>query len=319
MHIDPQGSADPIEFGIRGPFVVVRVLPMPGDLVRYIATSCHSGDESVEDIVPFALVPGAIIQLSTTTPQFLIQTWANFLLTVQRFSVFSFKTGNSSVPSTPGGTTRTRAGMFGLDAISRNLFHNRAASARTDIFGGSINTHRRSKTTVASRSSAYAPSTSTGDSSLSHFTRSRSNSITTAATSVDDDGRSVALSLESGSRSSRRSVSKLSKSHRGKSPESVVESGSEAETSPVRSASRASSDWYTDNEDLDDEPTFIAPDVLDDSERDLVARLALARKNSQTQPESLYSSVVSRPGEDTIYEYEGELLHVIDMSLALTL
>ncbi|KAI0340771.1 hypothetical protein BDW22DRAFT_348171 [Trametopsis cervina] len=293
MHVDPLGTADPIDFGIRGPFVVVRVQPMAGELSRYTVTSHLTGDEGEEDIVHTSTVPGRIID------------------TIHHYGLFTFKTGNISAPSTPSATTRTRAAIFGLDAISRNLFHARPAVHKGDIFGGSMNAHRR-KTTVASRSSAYTTSTNatTNDSSLSRFTRSRSNSISTAATSaVEEDGRSI-QSLDTGSRSSRRTHSlskKLVKTRKAKSP-ATSGLGSDSEPEPVRSASRASSEWTdADDDDFEEEPTFEATREMDQSERDLTARLALARRNSQTQHDRQLSTALTVvPAEETIYEYEDE-------------
>lgn len=64
MHIDHLGSADPIAFGIHGPFVVVRVQPMAGELCRYSVSSHHTGEEGEEDILQTARVPSKIIHTS---------------------------------------------------------------------------------------------------------------------------------------------------------------------------------------------------------------------------------------------------------------
>ena len=173
-----------------------------------------------------------------------------------------------------------------------------------------MNTNKRSRMTVASRSSANTVSTGTtaDTSSLSRFVRSRSNSMSTTATSaLDEDGKSIksfVASLDPGSRSSRKSgiTRKLVKA-RSKSPMTAGESGSEGE--PVRSASRQSSDW-TDADDDDDafeEGETIGTIARDSSDFVLSQRLALARQNSQNQTEQHFGSVT--PGEETIYEYEG--------------
>lgn len=225
------------------------------------------------------------------------------------------------MPSTPTVSSRSRAAIFGLDAISRNLFNALPGSSKGDIFGGSMNSHRRSKTT-ASRSSVYTQSTSTGDSSLSRFSRSRSNSTVTSATTMSFMEDESAMPSDGGSGNSRTRARSLSKAKkllkRGKSPGG---SGSEREPSPPRLHSRLSQS--TSNlpdarerslsvergkspaSDWEEEETFDlrASRALDESERDLAARLELARRNSQNQREAGYTRTpIEPPLEETIYE-----------------
>ena len=64
MHIDQEGVADDVPFGERdGPYVVVRVQPMAGELARYKVTSSHE-DESEEDIMQTSRIPERIVQTS---------------------------------------------------------------------------------------------------------------------------------------------------------------------------------------------------------------------------------------------------------------
>ena len=223
------------------------------------------------------------------------------------------------MPSTPT-VSRSRAAKFGLDAISRNLFNALPGAAKGDLFGGSISSHIRSRTT-GSRSSVYTQSTSTGDGSLTRF--SRSNSTVTSATSVSLMEDEHGMGSQNGSTNSKRSRS-LSKAkkliQRGKSPGG---SGGE-EPSPRRSGllsrlshstsslpdSRSRSPSLergtaTDASDWEEEETFDmrAASTMDQSERDLAARLELARRNSKNQNESRYvHAPMEAPIEDTIYE-----------------
>lgn len=68
MHIDQEGAADPIPFGEDGgPYVVVRVQPMAGELARYNVTSSYE-DEPEEDIMQTSRIPERIVQTSEQTP-----------------------------------------------------------------------------------------------------------------------------------------------------------------------------------------------------------------------------------------------------------
>ncbi|KAI0082531.1 hypothetical protein K474DRAFT_1655326 [Panus rudis PR-1116 ss-1] len=299
LHVDPTGAADPIPFGIRGPpLVVVRVQPMAGELSRYTVTSVDPNDEDEEDIVQTARIPERIVH------------------TIHQYGLFKFKTGNVSMPATPTASMRTKAAIFGLDAISRNLFGAFPGASKSDIFGGSVNSHKRSKTTT-SRSSIYTQSTSTNDSSLTRF--SRTNSTATSATSVmDDEYMSVGGSSGSGSTNGKtrsRSLSRAKKLiKRAKSPGYVSEpenpvpspgrgaprmSHSVSEPGHGRPSSRASG--YSEYED--EGASKFGHAAMDESERDLVARLELARRNSQNQHETKYvPAIMDHPPEETIYE-----------------
>ena len=113
--------------------------------------------------------------------------------TVHQYGLFKFKTDAVSRPTTPT-ASRSRAAIFGLDVISRNLFGARPGSSMGDFFGGSMSSHRRSRTTD-SRNSTLTGTASTGGSSFSRFSRT---STTTAATSVmDDDDDTVLKQAES--------------------------------------------------------------------------------------------------------------------------
>ncbi|KAG1752636.1 uncharacterized protein EDB91DRAFT_1103601 [Suillus paluster] len=266
MHIDTLGTADPIPFGMDGPpYVVVRIQPMAGEISRYTVTSSDPTDESEEDIVQTARIPGRIVQ------------------TIHQYGLFKFKTGNDSRPATPTVSSRSRAHIFSLDAISRNLFNAIPGSSKGDFFGGSISSHRRSKSS-ASRSSIYTQTTTTGDGSLTKFSR-RSTSTATAPTSLADDDSLYA----SKSSSSRKKLFK-----RGRSPGNDSSSPLSRSTSPSRDSPRAS--FYSDGEEE-------LPVRQDPSDQDLSMRLELARRNSQNQHgKQAVTPSLDRPTEETIYE-----------------
>ncbi|KAF7288279.1 DH domain-containing protein [Mycena chlorophos] len=271
VHIDAHGSADKIPFGVGGPpFGVIRLQPLAGGLCRYKVTSSDPTDPGEEDIVQTSRVPARIV------------------LTIHQFGLFEFRTGRNSLPSTP--TARSKVAIFGLDAISRNLFNSRPGSAMGDFFGGTISSSKRSKST-ASRSSTYSQTTASG--SLTRFSR-RSNST---ATTLDDDSCRT--------RSSSRSRNVLRKQSR--SPAGTPEPDSRP---PSRSGSRCSSRATSrerDDMECDDDDGTILDHVreLDPTERDLAFQLALARKNSKNQHHrSLPAAPMQTPSEDTIYEDE---------------
>ncbi|KAF9226615.1 hypothetical protein BS17DRAFT_775896 [Gyrodon lividus] len=271
VHIDPQGAADPLPFGMGGPpYVIVRVHPMAGEISRYSVSSSDPNDEPEEEIVQTSRIPGRIVQ------------------TIQQYGLFKFRTGNDSRPATPTANTRSRAQIFSLDAISRNLFNSRPGSSKGDLFGASINSHRRSKSS-ASRSSTYTQTTTTADGSLAKFSY-RSGSTATAVTSLasgDDDSFSVNRSA-----SSRRKLVK-----RGRSPGSGRSSPQPASASVSRSASRDRTEVGDDGDVADIETR------LDQSDPDLTMRLELARRNSQNQHGKYHPiSSIEKPAEDTIYE-----------------
>ncbi|KAI0065897.1 hypothetical protein BV25DRAFT_1821601 [Artomyces pyxidatus] len=278
VQIDSLGTSDPIPFGVNGPpFVSIRVQPMAGELSRYKVTSSDPNDEQEEDIVQTSRVSDRIVH------------------TIHQYGLFKFRTGKNSVPSTPTATTRSRAAIFGLDAISRNLFNALPGSSKGDIFGSSINSARRSKSSVT-RSSIYTQSTSDG--SMMRFSH-RSGSTMTGATSMSsmEDGSF------SGSRSSSRSRKLLKR--RSKSPGSEPDSASPKRGhSRSRTVSREPSPAPMDADDVDG--PIPPPTVsMDQSEWDLTLRLELARRNSQNQHGKSAAPPVSswqEPVEETIYE-----------------
>ena len=70
MHIDQDGVADAVPFGeTDGPYVVVRVQPMAGDLARYNVTSNYE-DEPEEDIMQTIRIPERIVQTSEHSAMF---------------------------------------------------------------------------------------------------------------------------------------------------------------------------------------------------------------------------------------------------------
>ncbi|KAJ7498756.1 RhoGEF domain-containing protein [Mycena latifolia] len=284
VHIDALGSADKIPFGVGAPpFGVIRLQPLAGGVCRYKVTSSDPSDPGEEDIVQTTRVPSRIV------------------LTIHQFGLFEFRTGRNSAPSTP--TARSKAAIFGLDAISRNLFNSRPGSSMGDFFGGSVNSHRRTKST-ASRSSTYTQTTTTGDGSLTKFSH-RSNSTATTAMSIDDDS---SFRTRSSSRSRSRNVLRKSRSPGGTpEPESRPPSRS-LSRSTSRSGSRsASRDRDLDYSDIEDDDGTILDHVrdIDSTERDLALQLALARKNSKNQHGKPFSHApLQNPSEETIYEDE---------------
>lgn len=201
---------------------------------------------------------------------------------------------------------RSRAHIFGLDAISRNLFNARPGSSKGDFFGGSIG-HRRSKTS-SSRSSTITQTTTTADSSLTKFS-SRSNSIATAATSVytmdDESFAGSGGKTSSRSRSRTRKLLKRSKSPggSGSEPEQASPVRMDSQSNPVsRSPSRERELEYSDMED-DDRTVLERMRDADESDMDLSMRLELARRNSQNQHGRQVAPVtLEKPVEETIYE-----------------
>ncbi|KIK67960.1 hypothetical protein GYMLUDRAFT_36761 [Collybiopsis luxurians FD-317 M1] len=274
VHVDALGTADDIPFGVCAPpFAVIRIQPLAGGVCRFKVTSSDPSDPEDEDVVQTARVPSRIV------------------LTIHQFGLFQFKTDRNSRPSTP--TTRSKVSIFGLDAISRNLFNSRPASSMSDFFAGSVSSRKRTKST-ASRSSIYTQTTSTGDSSFTKFSSSRSNTISTLATTVDD-----------GSLTSSRSKKKHD---RGRSPGPISDaesnrsfsvSRSNSRTSRTRSMSRDRDSDYTDIDDDDDQIQ-----ELDKSDQDLALQLELARRNSKSQNDRQVPVRSLRPDTAPIYEEE---------------
>lgn len=218
---------------------------------------------------------------------------------VHQFGLFEFRTGKNSLPSTP--THRSRVARFGLDALSRNLFNGRPGSTAIDFFTGSINGHKKGKSSTLSRSSTYTQTTITcGDSSLAKFS-SRSNS--TAPTTVSSMDEDVSFFT---SKSSKASARKLFS--RARSPATSV-SASESERDSSRPVSRAGSLTVPSQEmgpeysDYEDEDGTIQEKIkdIDTSDYNLAMQLELARQNSLNQPAKPGLSL-HVPVEETIYE-----------------
>lgn len=202
---------------------------------------------------------------------------------VHQFGLFQFKTGNNSAPPTP--TARSKVAIFGLDAISRNLFNTRPGSAMGDFFAGSISGKRSRSRSIASRSSMYTHTTTTNVDSLksSH----RSNSTATAATTVssmDDESLFASRSSKGVKKASRIphsqgvSPTDLERHHGRNRSDPASRPQSRASSRPP---SRCSELEYSDG---DDTGTILArPGESMLSEDHIDKQLELARKNSLTQ------------------------------------
>jgi hypothetical protein len=195
-------------------------------------------------------------------------------LIVHQFGLFQFRTGSNSIPPTP--VARSKAAIFGLDAISRNLFNARPGSAMGDFFAGSINGRRSQSRSTASRSSMYTQTTSTMDSMKSSLW---SGSTATAATTISTmDGESVA------SRSSKGKKLKKTKS-RECSPADSERGPHSRNGSTSRTHSRASSlGPESDYSDVENDTDIILTKAKNlGSDYHLDRQLALARQNSLSQ------------------------------------
>jgi len=189
---------------------------------------------------------------------------------------------------------RSRAAIFGLDVIGRNLF---GQGIKGDLFG-SVSSSRRSKST---RSSVYT------DGSLARF--SRSNSTATAATTVSDFESSLSRNQSTNPGSSKQQKLIKRKSPAPINPDDELpplnHSRTRSEPSRARSVDREFDD-DDDNEYLGKlpAPNFDRSGVSDDSEWSLTQNLELARRNSksQCQPISRQKSFLEEPIEETIYE-----------------
>ncbi|TDL29908.1 hypothetical protein BD410DRAFT_811372 [Rickenella mellea] len=280
VHIDALGCADPLPFGMNGPpFVVVRVQPMAGELCRYTVSSSDPEDEPEEDIVQTARVPGRIVQ------------------TIHQYGLFKFKTGNHSRPTTPTTSIRSRAHIFGLDVISRNLF-----ASKGDLFGnGSLTGHKRSKSSTSRTSTRTDTTIITASDSLLKFSGSQRTGSTAGtsayAPSVADEEEYVGRSVSRSKKLVKRSKSKSPGPGGYASEEESIAAGRHAR-SRSRSEERGQKPEYGNFDGL----------RLDPSELDLTMRLELARRNSRNQHnEHLASNIMEKPIEDTIYEEEPPL------------
>ncbi|KZT60783.1 hypothetical protein CALCODRAFT_84865 [Calocera cornea HHB12733] len=195
LHIDPKEvQADDLPFGVDGgPYVIVRVQPMEGNLSRWRINTRDPGEPEEEDIIETAEIPDRVIH------------------TIQQYGLFSFRTGVESAPQTPnhGGTSRSRTGIFGLDSVSRNLFNSRPASVMGDVFG-TINGHHKRTKSNASRFSTFTATTTTTTTGTGSFKFSSSQSTSTAPTSLMDDDDSLYSSPSRRKSTIKRPVSQLS-------------------------------------------------------------------------------------------------------------
>ncbi|KAL5529987.1 hypothetical protein ACEPAF_6244 [Sanghuangporus sanghuang] len=295
LHIDSLGNADPLPIGIDGPpYVVIQVQPMAGELCRYVVHSCDPSDDADDDIVQSSRVPSRVIQ------------------TIHQYGLFKFKTDNPSRPATPSGPNRSRAHIFGLDVISRNLFGSKNKESPSDSMGR----HMRTKSALSRTSTLVTESSgtmTTADSSTRFSHRTYSTAATSVSSFVVDDS-----SLGKKSSKSRKLVKRNRSRSRSPAPRHASESDYGPEDEPAdRSLSRRrarslsapryeESIEYSDVEDVD--TTILdARDrgVVTESEMDLSERLELARHNSQKQPGTTPSREAKElPIEGVIYEDE---------------
>ena len=270
---------------------------MAGGLCRYAVSSSEPGDEAEEDIVQTGRVPSRVVQTSD-----FLSFPSSFLLLmnfpVHQFGLFEFKTGKNSLPSTP--THRSKASIFGLDAISRNLFNSRPGSSMSDFFSGSINGHRRRRSrSTTSQSSMYTQTTTTVDSMKSSH---RSNSTATAATtmsSMDDDTSFFSSRSSKGKKLLKRSTSLVDPTSDSEHDPFSNSSRSQPQS---RSSSRGPDPDYSDVED--DSNTILAKSkVIGSSDYNLAVQLELARQNSLNQHGKRIAPMqLDAPLEATIYE-----------------
>ncbi|KAH8830435.1 hypothetical protein DL96DRAFT_1592891 [Flagelloscypha sp. PMI_526] len=283
VHVNTTG-ADQIPFGLGGPpYAVIQVIPMDGELSRFKVTSADEDDEDEDDIVRTERIPSRIIQ------------------TIHQFGFFEFKAGSTSRPSTP--TSRNKSAKFGLDVISRRL-NARPGSTMGDFFGGSVNSHRRTKST-ASRSSMYTSTTGTGDSSLMRFShRSNSTAATTISSMGGDDDTGSDLPYLNKSTSSRNVL------RRGKSPgptETDTLRASSVKSQGALTARSRSRSKERNGDDLE-KMDYTRMAEMNGSEWDLNMKLELARKNSQNQHSTPAPMAIDPPSEPTIYEEDTPLV-----------
>ncbi len=77
MHVDRTGAADPVEFGLKGPFVVVRIQPLDGGLSRFAVSSAFQVDDGEEDIVLTGSVAERVVNISAYPSSFVIERLLN--------------------------------------------------------------------------------------------------------------------------------------------------------------------------------------------------------------------------------------------------
>lgn len=302
VHIDRDRhpAADPIPFGANGPpFVVIRVLLMDGGLCRYSVRSSDPNDEGEEEIVQTSKVSNRVIQTSMLCILLVFNVDLIDIPLVHQFGLFQFKTGGNSIPSTP--TARSKVAIFGLDAISRNLFNSRPGSM-SDFFAGSLNGKRSRSRSTTSRSSMYTQTTTTLDSMKSSH-RSSSTATATTISTMEDESFYFSQS------SKGKMVSKQTKSRDGSPTESERGSHNRSHSrngSTSRPQSRASfcEPELEYNDTKDNVGTTLAQaKTVGSSDYHLDIQLELARQNSLSQHgQPVVPLHVEAPVEETIYE-----------------
>jgi protein ECT2 len=228
------------------------------------------------------------------------------ILSVHQYGLFKFRTGKNSHPATPTASSRSRAAIFGLDAISRNLFNARPGSIKSELFGNSINgSYRRSRSkSAASRSSLYTTSTATTMTTMdSQLTRMTSRTNSTAATSVmstdEDDTASSNRTPKA-----RKLLKRNKPSHTSQSENELERTSSRLSVASesVPSSRSPSTDRELDYSDIDDADGRLVQHVEhNDSDWNLTMQLELARRNSRNQHE-VSPLNIEQPWQDTIFE-----------------
>ncbi len=189
---------------------------------------------------------------------------------VHQCGLFKFRTEQISRPTTPTASTRGRAAIFNLDAISRNLFSSRSTPSLSKGISGddflpdgssSVRSNHKRDRSIGSRASQLGSQT-TGTTTTDSFKFSQ-RSVSTTATSLVED--------ESPGSSRSRGLSPMKLFKRGLSPSQASSPSKSRESSRERSSIE---------HDLSQNGASMP---FDDSEMDLSMRLELARQNSLSQ------------------------------------
>ena len=165
-----------------------------------------------------------------------------------------------------------------------------------DFFGGSITSHRRTKS-ATSRSSIYTANT--GDSLLKSH---RSNSTAATTITMDDSSSFLGSRSSKGGKSKRRQDQDNDSDVGSLGKRLTSQSLSELSKSLSRSHS-AERQWQSDYSDMDDDEATIGPAIKNDtSDYALAQQLELARQNMNQHGKPLPPINMDMPIEDTIYE-----------------
>lgn len=279
---------------------------MAGEVSRYTVTSNDPNEEPEEDIVQSARVPSRIVQTSRSRRISRFRPSSSSCV-VHQYGLFKFRTGKNSLPSTPTASSRSRAAIFGLDAISRNLFNARPGSIKSDLFGNSINgSYRRSRSkSAASRSSLYTTTTATTTTTLdSQLTKTTSRTNSTAATSImsmDDDDTTTSDKTPRARKLLKRN--KSTSHHRHSSENDLERTPSRLSAASTSAESRSpSAERELDYSDVEDADGKLLDEVTHDtSDWNLTLQLELARRNSRNQHD-VTPMHLEHPLTDTILE-----------------